>query len=68
MSLSVEYLVASEFYGYVRNLYVTTVIRIGQRKVKDIEILVKYAIECFVAVLYVCLRASLFEPVAVLLR
>ena len=61
VSLSVEYLVAREVYGYVRNSYVTTVIRTGQRKVKDIEISVKYVIECFVAVLHVCRRTVPFE-------
>ena len=61
VTLGFEYLVTREFYGYIRKSYVATVIRIGQRKVKDIEVFVKYVIECFVAVLYVCLRSVPFE-------
>ena len=61
MSLNVEYLVTRELYGSIPNSYVTSVIRIGQRKVGDIEVFVEYVIEGFVAVLYVCLRTSPFE-------
>ena len=53
VSLSVAYLVTREIYGYIRSSYVAFVIRIGQRKVKDIE--------CLVALFYVCLRTDPFE-------
>ena len=63
MSLRVEYLATRELYAYIRNTYVATVIRIGQRKVKNIEVFVGYVIECCVAILYICLRTSSFESV-----
>ena len=58
-----KYLVTRELYGYIRNSYVASVIRIGHRKVKDIEVFVQDVIECFVAVFYVRLRNVPFEPV-----
>ena len=45
VSLGVEYLVACELYGYICNSYVAAVVHIGQRKVKDIEVPLKYVIE-----------------------
>ena len=63
MLLGVEYLVTFELHRYIRDSYVPSVIRIGQRKVRDIEIFVEYVIECFVAILYDCLRTVPFESV-----
>ena len=60
-SLGVEYLVACELYGHGRNSYVCSVVRIGQRKVKDIEVLFKHVIEGLVAVFHVFLRTVPFK-------
>lgn len=63
MSLSVEYLGTPVLHGYIRDSYVSSVVRIGLRKVKDIEVFVKYVIEYFISTLNVFLRSLLFEAV-----
>ena len=63
MFLGVEYLVTCELYGYIHDSDVSSVVRIGLRKVEDIEVFVKYVTGCFVAVFHVFLRTVPFESV-----